>query len=132
MLELDARIGRRKLPVDRRAGFVAPVDPRRHLGLQRRGVRDPAIEALARCHKSARGQSIRSVGLELERLANHVGDLAALAGDVAYQPGAAFFGLRQLARSFAATATRPATFPCGDVYKSNADIENIEQIVQFV
>src|SRR5439155_26816187 len=51
-----------------------------------------AIEALARCHKSARGQSIRSVGLELERLANHVGDLAALAGDVAYQPGAAFFG----------------------------------------
>jgi Ni,Fe-hydrogenase III large subunit len=51
-----------------------------------------AVEALSRCHKSARAQSIRGVALELERLANHVGDLGALAGDVAYQPGAAFFG----------------------------------------
>ena len=51
-----------------------------------------AIEALARSHKSARAQSIRGIALELERLANHIGDLGALAGDVAYQPGAAFFG----------------------------------------
>ena len=51
-----------------------------------------AIEALARCHKSARAQSIRGIALELERLANHIGDLGALAGDVAYQPGAAYFG----------------------------------------
>jgi len=51
-----------------------------------------AIEALARSHKSARAQSIRGIALELERLANHVGDLGALAGDVAYQPAAAFFG----------------------------------------
>jgi Ni,Fe-hydrogenase III large subunit/Ni,Fe-hydrogenase III component G len=51
-----------------------------------------ALEALARCHKSARAQSIRGIALELERLANHVGDLGALAGDVAYQPAAAFFG----------------------------------------
>ena len=51
-----------------------------------------AIEALARSHKSARAQSIRAIALELERLANHVGDLGALAGDVAYQPAAAFFG----------------------------------------
>ena len=51
-----------------------------------------AIEALARSHKSARAQSIRGIALELERLANHIGDLAALAGDVAYQPAAAYFG----------------------------------------
>ena len=51
-----------------------------------------AIEALARSHKSARAQSIRGIALEIERLANHVGDLGALAGDVAYQPAAAFFG----------------------------------------
>jgi Ni,Fe-hydrogenase III large subunit len=51
-----------------------------------------AIEAVSRCHKSARAQSIRGIALELERLANHIGDLGALAGDVAYQPAAAFFG----------------------------------------
>ena len=51
-----------------------------------------AIEALGRCHKSARAQAIRGIALELERIANHIGDLGALAGDVAYQPGAAFFG----------------------------------------
>ncbi len=51
-----------------------------------------AIEALARSHKSARAQSIRGIALELERLANHVGDLGALSGDVAYQPAAAYFG----------------------------------------
>lgn len=51
-----------------------------------------AVEALARSHKSARAQSIRGIVLELERLANHIGDLGALAGDVAYQPAAAYFG----------------------------------------
>jgi Ni,Fe-hydrogenase III large subunit len=51
-----------------------------------------ALEALARCHKTARAQAIRGIALELERLANHVGDLGALANDVAYQPASAFFG----------------------------------------
>jgi Ni,Fe-hydrogenase III large subunit len=51
-----------------------------------------AHEALARSHKSARAQHIRGIALELERLASHIGDLGALAGDVAYQPAAAYFG----------------------------------------
>jgi len=51
-----------------------------------------AIEALARSRKSPRAQSIRGIALELERLANHIGDLGALAGDIAFQPGAAYFG----------------------------------------
>ncbi|MBI4503473.1 MAG: hydrogenase [Gemmatimonadetes bacterium] len=51
-----------------------------------------AIEALARSRKTPRAQSIRGIALELERLANHIGDLGAIAGDVAYAPAAAFFG----------------------------------------
>lgn len=51
-----------------------------------------AIEALTRAHKSPRAQAIRGIALELERLANHIGDLGALAGDVAYQPAASYFG----------------------------------------
>ena len=51
-----------------------------------------ALEALARCRKPPRAQSVRGIALELERLANHVGDLGAIAGDIAYQPAAAYFG----------------------------------------
>jgi Ni,Fe-hydrogenase III large subunit len=51
-----------------------------------------AIEALARSRKTPRGQSIRGIALELERLANHLGDLGAIAGDIAYQPAASYFG----------------------------------------
>ncbi|PYP40490.1 MAG: hydrogenase [Gemmatimonadetes bacterium] len=51
-----------------------------------------AIEALARSQKSPRAQALRGVALELERLANHIGDLGALANDVAFQPAAAYFG----------------------------------------
>jgi Ni,Fe-hydrogenase III large subunit len=51
-----------------------------------------ALEALARSHKSPRAQTLRGIALELERLANHLGDLGAIAGDVAYLPAAANFG----------------------------------------
>jgi Ni,Fe-hydrogenase III large subunit len=51
-----------------------------------------ALEALARCRKTARAQAIRGIALELERVANHLGDLGAIAGDVAYAPAAADFG----------------------------------------
>jgi len=50
------------------------------------------VEALSGTPVSARAQVIRGIALELERLANHVGDLGALAGDVAYLPTASFCG----------------------------------------
>jgi Ni,Fe-hydrogenase III large subunit len=50
------------------------------------------VEALAGVHAPAKAQFIRGIALELERLANHVGDLGALAGDIGYLPTASFCG----------------------------------------
>jgi Ni,Fe-hydrogenase III large subunit len=51
-----------------------------------------AFEALGRVHKSPHAQAVRGCALELERLANHIGDLGAISGDIAYAPAAAVFG----------------------------------------
>jgi Ni,Fe-hydrogenase III large subunit len=51
-----------------------------------------AIEALGGNAASARAQVLRGVALELERLANHTGDLGALSGDVGFLPTAAYCG----------------------------------------
>jgi Ni,Fe-hydrogenase III large subunit len=50
------------------------------------------VEALAGCRVPPRAQVLRAIALELERLANHAGDLGALSGDIGYLPTAAFCG----------------------------------------
>ena len=50
------------------------------------------VEALTSARVSARAEVIRGIALELERLANHTGDLGAIAGDIGYLPTASFCG----------------------------------------
>ena len=50
------------------------------------------LESLAGVEVSPRVDRVRGVALELERAANHVGDLGALSGDVGFLPTASFCG----------------------------------------
>lgn len=51
-----------------------------------------ALEGLAGSVVSSRAAAIRGTALELERLANHVGDLGALCTDIGFLPASAFLG----------------------------------------
>jgi Ni,Fe-hydrogenase III large subunit len=50
------------------------------------------LEALSGCEVSVRAQALRGIALELERCANHTGDIGALSADVGYLPTASFCG----------------------------------------
>lgn len=51
-----------------------------------------AMEGLSDCEVPLRAAALRGVMLELERLANHTGDLGALANDTGYLPAASYCG----------------------------------------
>jgi len=51
-----------------------------------------AVESLSGCMAPPKAQTIRAVALELERIANHVGDLGGLGTDVGFLPTGAYFG----------------------------------------
>jgi len=51
-----------------------------------------AIESLGGLVIDEGAKIVRTIALELERIANHTGDLGALSGDVAFNPPAAYFG----------------------------------------
>ncbi len=50
------------------------------------------VESLSGCIISPKAQAIRAIALELERLANHIGDLGALGMDAGFLPTSAYFG----------------------------------------
>jgi Ni,Fe-hydrogenase III large subunit len=51
-----------------------------------------AMEALGDTEAPPKAQALRAIALELERLANHVGDMGALANDIGFLPTASFCG----------------------------------------
>jgi Ni,Fe-hydrogenase III large subunit len=50
------------------------------------------VEALSGLRRSARAQALGAIALELERLACHIGDLGAIAGDVGFLPTSSYCG----------------------------------------
>lgn len=51
------------------------------------------METLSDTQVSNKSQIIRRIALEMERIGIHIGDMGAIAGDIAYQMGASIFGV---------------------------------------
>ncbi len=85
--ELFVRNGSRPIYLEKLAESVAGDTVIGHAGGFIR-----AYEALAGIVVPRRAKMIRTVALELERIAVHLGDLSALSGDVAYLTGNSVFG----------------------------------------
>ena len=79
----SAPAGRRQLLVETIAGDTTAGHSLCHA---------QAMEALTDSTVGQPDRMVRSAALELERLANHTGDLGALSGDVAFLPPANYFG----------------------------------------
>lgn len=52
-----------------------------------------AIENLSKINVDSKSEIIRKIALEMERIAIHIGDLSAIAEDIAYKMGSAVFGV---------------------------------------
>lgn len=52
-----------------------------------------AMEGLSSINVDEKSQTIRKIALEMERIAIHIGDLGAIAEDIAYKMGSAVFGV---------------------------------------
>lgn len=99
VLHLEIALGYQHRGVERR--LVGGPDARTPVGIEavagdasiaHATAHAMALEALAGSEAPLRAQWLRAVALELERLANHTGDLGALANDVAFLPTAAACG----------------------------------------
>lgn len=97
------------------------------------------IEALSKTTPTSDSILLRQILLELERIANHVGDLGALAGDVAYLPTASFCGRIRgeylnmtaaiVGNRFGRTAVRPGGTTCSlDVEKAKSILGKIKEV----
>lgn len=88
------------------------------------------MEALAGVRPTAAAQALRGIALELERLANHTGDLGAIAGDVGYLPTASFCGrirgdfLNMSAVLCGSRFGRGLLCPGGTIFDLNKELRN--------
>ncbi len=81
---------------------MIPCYPSRSLSLAEAICGDSAVshawahcavmEALSNRKVGLEAEAVRASALELERIANHLGDLAAISGDIGYLPASAYFG----------------------------------------